>query len=353
VVLSTPPHSDLRQLKKRSSRITINVRELIKKFEVRHAICGNNADATVGGQVTISRETPSAAATAAIVDGSDPGMDHLSGRRYIYKRISAELAIAATVSVIIPARNEAPNLPHVFASIPEWVDEVILVDGHSTDETVAVARRLWPQLRILPQVGYGKGDALVAGFAASTGDIIVTMDADGSTDGAEILRFVAALAAGADFAKGSRFASAGGTGDITAVRRYGNRILSMLVNRLFGTQYTDLCYGFNAFWAEHIHTLGLDCDGFEVETLMNIRAAQAGLRVQEIPSFEHPRVYGSSNLRIALDGWRIGKVIVREWASQRQARRSSSEGRSSRVRKFRNVDAREIAALSEASENVY
>lgn len=300
-----------------------------------------------------SRSAPGPAATAAIVAGVNPGTPAVTRTTGSYKRVSSELAITATVSVIIPARNEAPNLPHVFASIPEWVDEVILVDGHSTDETVAVAQRLWPGIRVLPQTGRGKGDALLAGFAASTGDIIVTMDADGSTDGAEIIQFVAALLAGADFAKGSRFASAGGTGDITAMRRYGNRVLSVLVNRLFGTRYTDLCYGFNAFWAEHIHTLALDCDGFEVETLMNIRAAQAGLRVHEIPSFEHPRVYGSSNLRIAIDGWRIGRVIVREWANHRHTGRTWSDDKSPGLRRFREADAREVAALSESSENSY
>jgi glycosyltransferase involved in cell wall biosynthesis len=238
-----------------------------------------------------------------------------------FKPVSNAMAVTATVSVVIPARNEARNLPHAFATMPQWVDEVILVDGQSTDDTIAVAQRLWPQVRVIRQAGRGKGDALLAGFAASTGDIIVTMDADGSTDGAEVIHFVAALIAGADFAKGSRFASSGGTSDMTAIRRYGNSILRILVNRLFGTRYTDLCYGYNAFWARHLGALALDCAGFEVETVMNIRAAEAGLRVQEVPSFEHPRVYGASNLRVVMDGWRIAKVIVREWRRRRGAQR--------------------------------
>jgi glycosyltransferase involved in cell wall biosynthesis len=270
-----------------------------------------------------------------------------------YKPISSELAVASTVSVVIPARNEAPNLPHVFASLPDWVDEVILVDGHSTDDTVPVAQKLWPGLRVMTQPGHGKGDALLAGFAASTGDIIVTIDADGSTDGAEIIRFVAALLAGADFAKGSRFASAGGTSDMTAVRRYGNRLLSVLVNRLFGTRYTDLCYGFNAFWARNLGTLALDCAGFEVETMMNIRAAQAGLVVHEIPSFEHPRVYGSSNLRIAIDGWRIAKVIVRERINSHKRTADAAPQAIPATAEMQDaVIAREVSALPEASENM-
>jgi glycosyltransferase involved in cell wall biosynthesis len=229
-----------------------------------------------------------------------------------YRPITRGLAITPTVSVVVPAKNEARNLGHVFASIPDWVDEIVLVDGHSVDDTVVVARRLCPDVRIVMQDGRGKGDALQAGFAACRGDIIVMIDADGSTDGREIARFVAALVTGADFAKGSRFASGGGSDDITRGRRLGNWILSSLVNRLFGTRYTDLCYGYNAFWSRHLTALGIDCDGFEVETVMNIRAAKAGLWIQEVPSYEHSRVHGESNLHVIRDGWRIVKVIIRE-----------------------------------------
>jgi glycosyltransferase involved in cell wall biosynthesis len=229
-----------------------------------------------------------------------------------YRPVSAVLAIAPTVSVVIPARNEATNLPHVFGTLPPWVDEIILVDGHSTDDTVEVTRALCPEAKVIAQVGRGKGDALLAGFAAATGDIIVTIDADGSTHGAEIIQFVGALLAGADFAKGSRFSGSGRSDDITGVRRRGNRLLNLLVNRMFRTQFTDLCYGYNAFWARHLGALRLDCVGFEVETLMNIRAAKAGLKIHEIPSHERRRIFGSSNLHACRDGWRILKVIIRE-----------------------------------------
>jgi len=126
-----------------------------------------------------------------------------------YRPISPTFAIVPTVSVIIPARNEAANLPHVFRSLPPWVNEIIVVDGHSVDDTVAVAHELCPQARVITQPGRGKGDALIAGFVAATGDILVAMDADGSTDGAEIIQFVGALVCGADYAKGSRFSGSG------------------------------------------------------------------------------------------------------------------------------------------------
>jgi glycosyltransferase involved in cell wall biosynthesis len=229
-----------------------------------------------------------------------------------YQPISPAFAISPTVSVIIPARNEAENLPHVFSTLPSWVDEVVLVDGHSVDDTVEVARTLRPEIKVIAQANRGKGDALLLGFAAATGDIIVTIDADGSTDGAEMVSFVAALVAGADFAKGSRFSSSGASDDITSLRRYGNRLLNVLVNRMFGTQFTDLCYGYNAFWARHLDAMRVNCAGFEVEALMNIRAAKAGLKIHEIPSHERCRIYGASNLRAFRDGWRILKVIMRE-----------------------------------------
>jgi len=235
-----------------------------------------------------------------------------------FQPVSDVLALAVTVSVIIPALNEARNLPHVFEALPDWITEVVLVDGRSTDDTVAVARRLRPDVRVVLQEGRGKGDALLAGFAASTGDIIVTLDADGSTDAYEIVRFVTALIAGADFVKGSRFACGGGSADLTKTRRLGNKLLGRLVNQLFATRYTDLCYGYNAFWARHLDTLALDCEGFEVETLMNIRAATAGLVVHEVPSFEHRRIHGVSNLRIVMDGRRIARVIIREWLAYRR-----------------------------------
>jgi glycosyltransferase involved in cell wall biosynthesis len=235
-----------------------------------------------------------------------------------FRPIGADVAILPSVSVVIPAKNESRNLEHVFSAIPDWVDEIVLVDGKSTDNTIAEAQRICPDVKIISQTGWGKGDALRLGFAACKGDIIVMMDADGSTDGSEIPRFVGALVTGADYAKGSRFASSGGSDDITLERKLGNWILCTLVNRLFGTRYTDLCYGYNAFWARHLPTLEVDCEGFEVETVLNIRAAKGGLRVHEVPSHEHRRLHGVSNLIVARDGWRIVKVILRERRADRR-----------------------------------
>lgn len=272
---------------------------------------------TVSGNVWPESVHGMAAAAAGEAGTAGGRSSSLTAQNSSYRAVSSQLAITPTVSVIIPAMNEAANLPHVFATLPSWIHEVVLVDGRSVDDTVAVARRLWPGVKVVTQTGRGKGDALRAGFAASTGDILVTLDADGSTDGREIIQFVTTLMTGADFVKGSRFACGGGSSDITTARRIGNTALAKMVNLLFGTRYSDLCYGYNAFWAKHLDSLAVDCAGFEVETLLNIRAATAGLHVREVPSFEYSRLHGSSNLRVLSDGWRIAKVIAREWSALR------------------------------------
>ena len=220
---------------------------------------------------------------------------------------------AVSVSVVIPALNEALNLRHVLANLPDNLLEVVLIPGHSTDETEDVARTLRPDIRVIHQTRPGKGNALACGFAACRGDIIVTLDADGSADPKEIPAFIGALVSGADFAKGTRAIQGGGSHDMTLLRRMGNHGLTHLANVLHGTHYSDLCYGYNAFWRVCLPQLNVDIDGFEVETLLNLRAAKSGLRVVEVASFELSRIHGQSNLRTFKDGWRVLGTILREW----------------------------------------
>lgn len=229
------------------------------------------------------------------------------------------------ISIVIPARNEARNLEIVLPDLPA-VHEVILVDGHSVDGTIAAAQAVLPDIKIVQQTRKGKGNALACGFAAATGDVIVMFDADGSADPAEIPLFVEALLGGADFAKGSRFLTGGGSADITRVRSAGNLGLNVLANRMTQSSYSDLCYGYNAFWRDilgvldlpSIHedagdtTLMLWGDGFEIETVINCRIAFARLTVTEVPSVERCRIYGESNLNAVSDGLRVLKTIVTE-----------------------------------------
>ena len=240
------------------------------------------------------------------------------------------------VSVVVPVRNEARNLEIVLpaiAAVRPAVHEIIVVDGNSSDGSLETARRVLPWVRTITQTRKGKGNAMACGFAAATGDVIVMFDADGSADPAEIPSFVAALVAGADFAKGSRFTEGGGSDDITALRRTGNAGLNGMANALFGTSYTDLCYGYNAFWADLLPVLDLPAvdapapadgmiwgDGFEIETVLNCRVAAAGLKITEVPSVERLRVFGDSNLRTFADGTRVLRTLLAEY--RRADRRS-------------------------------
>jgi glycosyltransferase involved in cell wall biosynthesis len=231
---------------------------------------------------------------------------------------ASRLKARRSISVVMPTLCEARNLPEVIPRIPVEVHEVLIVDGHSADDTVAVARTLSPKVRVLYQDGRGKGDALMCGIRAARGEIVVTLDADGSTDPCEIPRFVEALERGADFAKGSRFLADGGSDDITKLRSAGNWLLTRFVNALFGTRYTDLCYGYNAFWTERVAAMEIDADGFEIETLFALRAAKAGLKIIEVPSREASRIHGTSNLHTFRDGWCILNLIFRErWPLRR------------------------------------
>ena len=233
------------------------------------------------------------------------------------------------VSVVIPALNEARNLPHVLPGIPEWVDEIVLVDGQSTDDTVAVAKRTCPGIRVVHQPGKGKGDALRAGFQAARGDIVVMLDADGSMRPGEIDSYIAWLLLGYDMVKGSRFMQGGDSTDITPIRRLGNRALVSLVRFMFGGSYSDLCYGYGGFWKSALRSLRLEDEpdhlGFEIETLIAVRALAQKLKVAEVPSIEAERIHGTSRLNAARDGWRVLKTIVREWRSRARRLRSRPE----------------------------
>jgi glycosyltransferase involved in cell wall biosynthesis len=220
--------------------------------------------------------------------------------------------LKATVSVIIPTLNEAGNLPYVLDTVPDWVDEVIVVDGRSTDDTERIARLMHPGVKVIHELTPGKGAALKAGFSAASGDYLIAIDADGSMDGNRLGDFRDALDHGAEYVKGSRFLPGGGSADITRFRRFGDGGICFLMRMLFGAHYSDATYGYFAVRADRVDHLNIDSDGFEVETLVNIRAHRAGLKITEVPCFEANRIHGTSNLSAFKDGFRIARCIVLE-----------------------------------------
>jgi glycosyltransferase involved in cell wall biosynthesis len=220
-----------------------------------------------------------------------------------------------TVSVIIPTLNEAKNLPLVLPYLPmNWIDEVILVDGRSTDNTIEMAKQLLPSIKIVIEKRKGKGIAMRAGYEASFGDILVVLDADGSNDPREIPRYISALLEGADFVKGSRFAPGGGTTDMPRYRKLGNGFFVLLSNFLFSVKFTDLCYGYHAFWRYCLDAIQLETySGFEIDTALYLQAVRSRLRIVDVPSFEGYRFYGVGKLQTIPDGLRVLNTIFRQW----------------------------------------
>jgi glycosyltransferase involved in cell wall biosynthesis len=224
----------------------------------------------------------------------------------------AEGVVPAEVSVVMPTLNEESNIGWVLERLPAGINDVIIVDGRSTDDTIGAAIAVRPDVRVVLERRAGKGVALRTGFDAARGDYVVMLDADGSMEPGEISLFVDALREGADFVKGSRFLPGGGTSDMTPIRKAGNAALCGLVNVLYERRFTDLCYGFCGFRRAALAQLELTSDGFEIETEIVVRACKARLRISEVPSFESPRRHGESNLNAWRDGRRILRTLLRE-----------------------------------------
>jgi len=218
--------------------------------------------------------------------------------------------VGVSISVVIPTKNEARNIAWVLERL-SGVDEVIVVDGLSTDATVDVAKMIRPDIVVVNHPVPGKGEAIRAGFAAATGDVVVMIDADGSMDPAEIPAFVELIAEGNDLVKGSRRMPGGGSADATPLRAAGNALLVAAANLLLGTSFTELCYGYMAVRRNRVPDLCLRSTGFEIETEIVVAAQRCGLAIAEVPSFESPRRFGHSNLNTFRDGYRVLRALVK------------------------------------------
>jgi len=214
------------------------------------------------------------------------------------------------ISIIICTLNEEGNLPYVLPKIPQWIDEVLLVDGNSTDHTVKIAQELYPNIKVLLQPDTGKGNAMRYGIQEATGEIVVMLDADGSTDPSEISNFIEPLLKGYHFVKGSRFLNIKPV--MPPLRRFGNRFFATLTNILYGTNYTDVCAGLNVFWKRILPQLDPMGTSFLDEPTLNIRLKKKGLKVKEIPQHDTGRIMGKANESFLPQGWRILRIIISE-----------------------------------------
>jgi len=207
--------------------------------------------------------------------------------------------------------NEDKNLPHVLPKIPAWVDEVLLVDGHSSDNTMSVAKNILPGIKVLCQPGKGKGNAIKYGVQNAKGEIVITLDADGSTDPEDLPRFIQPLIDGYDFTKGSRLTN-GRPKNMPQYRWIGNKILSITFNILYGARYTDICSGYNAFWKTAFSRLKLHDDGFEMEQIMLAQARKVHLKIIEVAHYDAGRIGNESKVSGLKQGFIDWLVIIKE-----------------------------------------
>jgi len=220
--------------------------------------------------------------------------------------LKAKAEKGLSITALICTLNEEENLPHVLPKLPKWVDEVLIVDGHSTDGTVEAIRQLRADAKVLTQPGRGKGDALKYGIEQVNGDIVVTLDADGTTDPADMPRFVEHLLRGYEFVKGSRFALSLPVGK-PRHRIFGNWVIVTTYNILYRTNYTDLCSGYNAFWKQAIARVDLSGWTDQEEPLLNARVRKAGLKVIEVGHHDKGRTGGETKQ----PSWRQGSGAIR------------------------------------------
>ena len=227
---------------------------------------------------------------------------------------NSDVNMKPTIEAIVPTINEGHAVKEVLLGLSKYTDRILVIDAYSKDRTVEIAKNLGA--KVVMQNSLGKGSALREAFDCVNSDIIVMLDGDGSMKPEEVPSFLKALAPGVDVVKGSRFLPGGYSEDLSLIRTVGNLLFVSLVNLLWSTNYTDLCYGFGAFRTEALRRLcpHLESINFEIETEIFIKAKKLGLRIVEVPSVELKRQHGKSNLSSIRDGFRIFRTIIKEIA---------------------------------------
>ena len=215
------------------------------------------------------------------------------------------------VTVLICSLNEEATIASVLSEVPSWVHEILLVDGNSTDDTVDKARHVRPDIHVVYQPGKGKGEAIRYGVQKASGDIIVTLDADGQTDPGEMPKFIEPILNGYDWAKGSRL-TCGRPLNMPWHRWLGNRVLAVTSNILYGTRYTDICSGYNAFRKGAFQDLKLSYDSFEMEQQMLVKVKKMGMKVTEVAHLDAGRIDGVSKISSVKQGFIDWFVIIGE-----------------------------------------
>lgn len=219
------------------------------------------------------------------------------------------------LSIIVPTHNEEKNLPVVLAHIPYHPDikEIILVDGRSSDRTIETAKRIKPDIKVLQQTGFGKGNAISSGVQAATGDYFLVLDADGSQLPEEIPMYMEQARYGYDLVKGSRYMTGGYSEEGTWDRRLLTQIAQIIANRLWKTHFTDICFGMFLIKRNKFMELQIQSQRHDIEWEMMAKANKNNLSIVEVPSYEAKRISGRSHVSYIRDGWLIARAVFRQY----------------------------------------
>lgn len=234
------------------------------------------------------------------------------------------------VTVVIPTKNELENLKRLLPTVPDFVDEVLVVDGYSTDGTSEFALESRLVTKVLMQKAPGKGSALCLGAQMANNKYIICIDADGSMSTSEFPRLLdPMIQSNIDVIKGSRYLPGAGSEDLSHFRSAGNRGLLLIAKILYKCKWTELAYGYFGLTQDAVKKLDLFefeskvpskwifknlayGQGFEIEAVIFCRALRRNLKIQEFASTETNRWNGTSNLKAIPDGIRVLAAIILE-----------------------------------------
>jgi len=220
------------------------------------------------------------------------------------------------ISLIIPTMNEEGAIGRVLKEIPKnIINEIIVIDGHSTDNTAKEAKAEFRPRKdkFILQKKKGFGSALQQAFKQTRGDVIVILNADGSQNPKDIPALLKKIKEGYTYIMASRYSKGGRSDDDTIIRFIGNRTLTFLTNLLHKTNVTDSLYFFTAITRKDLKKLHLVCPGFEFCIEMLIKAHKAGLKFAEVPVVERARFAGKSKVNAFSAGWKILLVILQKY----------------------------------------
>jgi glycosyltransferase involved in cell wall biosynthesis len=220
--------------------------------------------------------------------------------------------VTEKTTLLLPTLNEIEAVSVIVPQIKrDWVDEIIVIDGGSTDGTVEFMQA--QGLRVHSQSKRGFGQGMLQGMHIASGELVIEFMPDGNSIPADIPRVIEKLREGYDLVVGSRYLGPASSDDDDFLTGIGNWMFTTIVNVLFRTDYTDVLTGFRGYRRSKALTLGMDAAGLSWPCQSSIRFARAGYKVIEIPADEPPRIGGERKMKPFKTGMEISELILREF----------------------------------------